>query len=245
MSKLKGSYILLLCLSTTVFSQVKDNQSEGEKAGQATGYTSFFSEGSVLLKNDTQLTGLLRFDENSNVLSYENANDFKNLEARSCLGFEFFDEEQQKQRVFYVFQYEDESNPKKHYFFEVLKQFNNFTVLSKVEPAKVKISSVDSGSLGPNSPPPTVFVSKVSQLETVFIMDAGGVTKPYAKLVKVETNSAGADFKDRFFDESLLKRYTQAHYALLQQFANRNNLNFSRKEDLIKILNEYEQLLSK
>ena len=91
-----------------------------------------WSSGSAMTNDGTELKGLLKYNDKSGLLFYENRNDTKTLTARKVVGFEFFDEKLGKQRVFYSFPYEDsKNNIKRPLFFEAIKEFERFAVLSK------------------------------------------------------------------------------------------------------------------
>ena len=104
-----------------------------------------WSSGSILTNDGTELKGLLKYNDKNGLLSYENGNDTKILTARKVAGFEFLDEKIGKQRVFYSFPYEDsQNNVKRHLFFEAIKEFDRFAVLSKVDPVEIDQSPVSS-----------------------------------------------------------------------------------------------------
>jgi hypothetical protein len=242
-------FLLLLCISGPASSQIfKQRNGVTEKLLEN---THSWSEGSVLLNDGKELSGLLRFDDNTGVLSYKNGDDSRTLIARSCAGFEFYDETLEKQRVFYVFSYEDKDNPKKFYFFEVLKEFKKFAVLSKVDPIEVEQrTSGGGGYYGPTGtymPGQTYSSTEINQTETIFFMGANGEIKPYLRIVEKEIDGifSRTRTKNRFIEEELFEFYTQGHYNQLVSYADKNDLSFKRKKDIVSLLNEYETLLSK
>lgn len=91
-----------------------------------------WSEGSIMLNDGNELKGVIKYNDNTGVLNYENGNVSRSLTSKSVAGFEFFDEGQNRQRIFYSLLFDDPAtNVKKHSFFEVLIEFKTFAVLSK------------------------------------------------------------------------------------------------------------------
>src|SRR3712207_3418164 len=83
---------------------------------------SIWNEGSIMLKNGTELKGVLNYNDKTGVLSFENGADTWSFTSQSVLGFEFFDQSAQRQRVFYSLRETDEqSKSKRYWFFEALR----------------------------------------------------------------------------------------------------------------------------
>src|SRR5688572_16497841 len=134
-----------------------------------------WSSGSIMTNDGSELKGLLKFNDKNGILSYQNGGDTRAFTARNVAGFEFFDEGVKKQRVFYSFAYEDsQNNIKRPLFFEVIKEFETFAVLSKVDPLEVDHKSVSSpAGIDPGSY--TVArgqnwgtITEMSQTETIY-----------------------------------------------------------------------------
>ena len=209
-----------------------------------------WAEGNVTLTNGQELSGLVRFDDNSGVLTFENGDVSKALIAKNCAKFSFFDEELQKQRFFYSLEYDDRQTFKKFYFFELLRSFDQFAVLSKVDPIDVQDKTQ---STGPVMAPDGSFYSpgtyhtrtEVYQTETIFLMNNLGDIRPYVKIVEREFDTlfgARKRSKNRFIDKGLLASYTGGRHAKLELFAEKNDLDFRIKGDLLKILDAYAEL---
>jgi hypothetical protein len=213
-----------------------------------------WSEGSIMLNDGTELKGLLRYNDKNGLLSYESGNDAKSLTARNVAGFEFFDEDIQKQRVFYAFPYEDsQNNIKRPLFFEVIKEFGSFVVLSKVDPIDIEQKSVSTpGAFNPTTNTiarGTNFgtSTEISQTETIYIMDAKSNIQPYIKIVEKEVDGVfynTSKTKTKMVDDDLLAEHIGSEMRKkLTAYAKENKLSFKRKGDLIKILNYYSELI--
>jgi hypothetical protein len=214
-----------------------------------------WSNGSILTNDGTELKGLLKYNDKSGLLFYENGKDTKTLTARKVVGFEFFDQKIGKQRVFYSFPYEDsKNNVKRFLFFEAVKAFERFAVLSKVDPIEIDQSPVspparidpatNTVARGPNWGPTT----EISQTETIYLMDTEGSIKPYLKIIATEVDGVFYDIsktKNKMIDEDLLEEFIGLDKnKKLVVYAKENKLSFKRKSDLIKILRYYSELLN-
>ena len=211
-----------------------------------------WSEGSVMLNDGTELKGVLRHDTKTGILSFQNGDINKSFTAKSVVGFEIFDESVNKQRVFYSFPYihpaTDLISPQ---FFEALKEFKHFAVLSKVDPIDVDQRRDRTPNFNPYSPVTsggTEIVTEITQTETIYFMNPKGDIKPYLKIIDKDVDRFMFDSsttKNKLVDEELLEQYAGSHYAALKSYAKENKLSFKRKKDLLEILEHYGQLLSK
>src|SRR5687767_8909199 len=65
-------------------------------------------DGSVMTADGIELHGVLKFNDNIGLLSYESGNISKTFTPKSVAGFEFFDEASNKQRIFYSLPYRED-----------------------------------------------------------------------------------------------------------------------------------------
>ena len=211
-------------------------------------------QGTVFLGDGTELSGLLRFDPNTGVLTYKKEDDSRTFIAKSIGGFRMFDATLDKQRTFYSFNYDDDAVGKKTYFFEVLTEFSSFAVLSRVDP--LEVIEKNSGSAQPmfdasgtmiGNTGTSYTTTELHQTETIFFMDANGAIKPYVRILEKEISGlfARKRTRNRFIDEKLLREYAGTHYPDLLAFAEKNDLNFKIKSDLMKAMDYYKELISK
>jgi TonB family protein len=208
-----------------------------------------WSEGSILLRDGTELKGVLKYNDKTSLLSFSRGDESRAFVARKVAGFEFYDEGMQKQRVFYTFPYDDTSNGTvQDQFFEVLKQFKSFAVLSKPDRVAIDFKS-NPGSVNPTT---GMYMGggrdyqQITQVETIYIMDASSKIMPYIKIIEKETYGNIFDSsktKNKTVDDDLLEKYTGEYYAQLRSYARENDLRFNKKEDLMLILNYYAQLV--
>lgn len=249
--------VFLLLFSLDLVAQKNKKQEEH----LLTDNTEFF-EGSIMLNTGEELKGLIKYNDRNGVLSYENGNDSRVFTAMRVSAFEFFDESVQKQRVFYTFKYEDsETNVERPQFFEMLRDYETFAILSRTDRIIVE-EKIQAGSSGfnpftgtynPTMASPNAVKLIVSQTETIYVINSAGEIKPYFKFTNVEDGkkSWGANGRDtktkhRMIDSTLLLDYMTAEQHLkLLEYADANDLDFSVKEDFIKVLDYYDALIGK
>ena len=212
-----------------------------------------WSEGSILTNEGTELFGLLRYNNKSGLLSYENGNRSSTYTARGVVAFEFFDEGINKQRVFYSFPYEDDQGIKRPLFFEVLMEFKDFAVLSKVDPIDIAHKSVGTpGALNPATG--TIGYGdhygtsiEISQTETLYLMDSETNIKPYVRIVETDIDGVFYDrkkTKNKMLDNDVLEEFIgEPMNDRLVQHAKQHDLSFKDKSDLLKIFQYYREII--
>jgi hypothetical protein len=217
-------------------------------------------EGSVLLTDGNELKGLVKYNSRNGVLSYQDGTDSRVFTANRVVAFEFYDESVQKQRVFYTFDYQDaETNVVRPLFFEVLKQYKSFAVLSKQDRIDVNQKSIATpsdfnpvtGAYQPNGFNNSSERLVISQAETIYVMNDNGEIKPYFKEVNTDDGQksflgTGSDTKttNKTIDRDLLGEFlSPVIYEKLKRFAAENQLGFNKKKDILKILEHYDTLL--
>ncbi|HYF70863.1 MAG TPA: hypothetical protein VD884_22165 [Ohtaekwangia sp.] len=240
-------YLLLLS-----FSFLSVEAQKRKKEADLLTHKKTWSEGSIMKSDGTELSGLINYDDKTNILFYREGDNSKSFIARSVLGFEFFDENLQRQRIFYSLEYDsEEEEVKRHYFFELLKDFNDFVVLSKKDPLEVRQVSSPVGYTGQaNVPAHYSTETQVSQTETIYLMNAEGKIQPYLKNTHgAKTQSLVNSIKDpntKIEDKETLADFVSTEaYTKLKEYAKNNNLKFQKIEDLLKILSYYETIRGK
>jgi hypothetical protein len=207
-------------------------------------------EGSIMTNDGEELKGLVWYNDNNGVLSFRDGDRARVFTARSVSGFEFFDENTDKQRLFYSIEYDDPDyqGGLRPYFFEVIKDFKTFAVLAKANPVETQVKS-SGGYLTPTPglmSPVNSSYTEVSQTETIFFLNSKGKIEPYLKVIKKDF--IGRSFwdeskeKNKLVEPSLLAEYiSKPVYEQLESYAKTNGLKFRNKEDFLQILDYYAQ----
>lgn len=247
----------LICLVVAVWSvcQAGAQDEKGarwELLNDKTGW----SEGSILLSDNSQITGMVKYNDREGVLSYYDGDNKRVFGPRSVLGFEFFDDAQQRQRVFYTLDYEVQGS-KKPMIFEVLREFKTFAVLVKFDPvqSEYRTSTWSNPNTGRGYSSPGMSGggrTVLTQTETVYFMGTDGEVEPYFQNT-VEQNGMRSLFtgkddrvKSKVIDRDLLEKYTGPElYAKLTAYAKETDLKFKTQDDLLKILDHHKDQLKK
>jgi hypothetical protein len=228
--------LMLMCFSFT-FSQDKVTTELTTKND--------WGQGSILTADGRELKGSIKYNEKLGVVDFEDGDDAKSFNPRAVTAFEFFDEVLQKQRIFYSLEYTDpEKGSRAPFFFEVLKDFQSFLILSKVDPVKIKERSTTPS--GPGMPTHYNTMTEITQVETIYFLDEDEKILPY---IQVKRKVVDSDLRDSeknkksFVDKDLLANYfTDEEILQMKEYAEKNDLDFRAKDDFLKILDFCEEL---
>jgi hypothetical protein len=208
--------------------------------------------GAIVLTSGLELKGLLKYNDKADIVSFENGRDSRSFTARSVKTFQFYDEIEKKDRSFCSIPVEDtKHNVKRPLFFEVVMELNSFAVLSKLSPIKFEKREYTTPAMfNPGTGSFSAgryygYPSTVSLTETLFVLSADGVIRPYLQIIEKDIDGIFFDrsfIKNRVLDEDAIKVNTGINYPKLSDFARKNDLSFEEKEDLILILRYFQHL---
>jgi hypothetical protein len=198
-----------------------------------------WNEGSILLNDGKELKGLVRFEDRLGIVNYINGDDSRSFTPRRVAAFEFFDPLIAKQRIYYSLEYEDPANNSKQpLFFEVLKDFKSFAVMSKVDPVKVEDRTTTTPGFSTANGIPTggqITTTVISQTETIFFLSENGDIEPYIQVIRKVVNRERK--KNKFVDREVIEKYfTADELESMRKFAEEKDLDFRVKDDFITIL---------
>ncbi len=122
-------------------------------------------------------------------------------------------------------------------FFEVLKEYKNFALLSLRYDVEIVKVSVNPGRWVNSQ-------TSFRPTELLCILDANGNIHPYLATSWLGKNRITRhERKERVvIDAGLLKQYLRQDFYQLKEFANKNKLSFERREDLFTIFNYYDEI---
>ena len=213
-----------------------------------------WSEGSVLTNDGTELKGFLRYDDNDNNLNFQDGTSTRAFNSRNVAGFEFTDAQTGKQRVFYTFPaVEMNTDIVRPLFFELLRDFGSFTVLSRLDPLamdkKVQANTTPYIFATPTGTVTTGYSRFntqiiISQAETIYFMDSTGVIKPYLQITEKDISGGGLNrskVKNKVLDRDVLKAFTAPLYDKVKACRDKYQLRLDRKNDLLEILDCYKR----
>ncbi len=214
-------------------------------------------EGSVVLSDGTELTGLIRNNEKGGVISYkEKANEktFESFRAASILSLEYFDIDRGIARKFYSLSTTNANDGIEDIFlFEILREFEHFAVLSLLgkttghETKEIIVPMIGVGGL----PTPSTIPGKeiFMQTEEIYFMNEDGKRELYmliehrdvdASIYKYKTDKGKVD------DPSLPSRYmSNSEWTEVTNYVKRINLKVDNKEKLLTLLDYYATLVNR
>jgi hypothetical protein len=211
-----------------------------------------WGEGSVMLNDGEELKGLIRYNEKTGILSFESGSTSRSFTSKDVAGFEYQDPLLKKQRIFYSLEYEDPKNSiKQPLFFEVIKDFKTFVVLSKTDPIEIKdkvdytSDIIPTRNVFPDRNKSYYVGTEVTQTITIYFMNGDGNLEPFIKSTKKVTDRLLLDtskVKSKKVDRDIIEKYfTPEELDLLSDYAEKNKLDFKEKDDFIQILDYYEK----
>jgi hypothetical protein len=208
--------------------------------------------GSLMLNNGKEVKGLIKYNDKTDIVCLETGRETKTYTARHAKGFEFYDEVEKKQRIFYTVEVEDRvNNAKRPLFFEVVVELNDFAVLSKLAPIRVdKREYTTPAMFNPATGSFSAgryygYPSTISHTETLFLFSKDGEIRPYLEITEKEIDGMFYDrsvVKNRIIDDETLKNFTSPYYNDLINYAAKNELDLKRKNDFIAVMKYYNSL---
>lgn len=213
-------------------------------------------QGSILLNDESELKGLLLYNNKTGILSYQSGTISKSFTPRNVIAFEFYDEAKSKQRLFYSIEYEDDkTSSKRPFFFELVKDYGDFALVSRIDPLEVKkqrstsdvlFNKTTPNALNPNLGSSTFFeeTPRTIQLETVYLFDLiNSKANPIAEITNEYIERVLLDDKTRVSDKlvgrKFLKEFMGNRYSEVINYANDQGLELDNKKDLIMIFDYF------
>lgn len=208
-------------------------------------------EGSILLSGGEELKGIVRYNDRTGVLSFQDGVETRVFTPRSVTAFELFDESVQRQRQFYTLDYEDsETNVERPLFFELVRDYKTFSVWIKTgrltRDTRAVVRQTRQSWIQYVDPDPGV---GFSQVETIYLMGSAMKPEPYIEVTNIETvgKTSLHDMKgtsSKYVDRDLLEEYvSEPVFERLVGYAKENKLKFHRKDDFFRILDYYAEII--
>jgi hypothetical protein len=242
---MKASLTLLLIILTSIHSLSQDSE-HGILVGPE------WFDGSLMLMSGREIKGLIKYNDKSDIVSIENGHESRSFTARHVKAFEFYDEIETKQRIYYSIEIDDRSHKlKRPVFFEVLMDLDQFAVISKISPIHMEkkeyatpaifnpVNGAFSGGRYYGYP------STISYTERIFLISREGELRPYLEITEKEIDGLFHDrtiSKNKILDDQLLKQFTGSKYKDLVKYATINKHDLSQKKGLIATLQFYKTL---
>lgn len=202
-------------------------------------------EGKVILNDGISIAGQVQYNHFDATVRIKNDDGTRSFNTRTVQSFEFDDKERGRRRKILTIPYDVlGKGTDELLFFEVLKEFESFALLSRVSGLIAKSTM--------NDPSNYQLPFEAEQVEYLYVFDDQGNSKLIME-VKYEENSlfystktqfATTQVKTRIKESEPFKEYINGpDYAKLEIYAKENKLSFKDRNDLIIILDQYERML--
>lgn len=232
-------FLFVICIGVTSTAFAQHELSDWQSAAN-------WSDGMIITNEEEELKGKVRYDDLQCILFYHDGKTDKTFSARQVKMFSVRDSVRKTDRFFYSLEFEDRKlNIRQPLFFELIKEFKSFAVLSKVDPVQFNQAATQPrGTQNANSPNGVI---RVQQFETICFMSSQGLIEPY---LEMEITIKNGIFQERtrnrqtILNKNLFEKYfgEKANNQIMT-FVKHNELQLNSKEDFLKILDYYEKYL--
>jgi hypothetical protein len=188
-------------------------------ASQSIAQSSNWTDGKIMLNDGTEAQGKVAYNDVTGVVSFESETNSGSYNARNIISFQYLD------KHFYSIPYWSSTGVVRQ-FFEVLREYKDFAVISKT-------ALLSGGSS--------------SELTTLYFMRAADLTvKPFLEILDREVKWRIFDSNKtqiRVLDSDLPKEIMGKNFEKVRAFARERNLVWHVKGSLISILDYYDSLV--
>jgi len=182
----------------------------------------FQGQGKVQLIDGNVLGGLIYYSFQRSVIQVVKNEKSQGFTSDKVAYFEYLDEGFEKKRKFYSIPYDLDLNGfKENVFFEVIKELSNI--------ALVKTQRYNNFDLATGS------FERLT--EVLYFINDNGIIKPYVEIFHKLKGQARM-----VIDDKALAFVTKKNYYKFQTFIKQEKLNKKKEEDLVKILEYFDQI---
>lgn len=230
-------FVLSLCFSSLAFGQF-DNL----------GIESQWCAGKIILNDNTELKGLIQNNDKLGLFRYKinestSDEDIRSFQEKSIIMLEYFEASRNKLRKFYSLNCNsDEAGFQGALLFEVIHEFKNFAILTR----KTRVSLTgksNRGLEGYTSRKGLIF----EQREGIFTVGEDGHADLLLLIKSTEIDNVLDDKskKETKVNREALKKHIELSWEKVEKFVDDNNLKFSKRDDLLSILDFVKTLEDK
>ncbi|MDA0196037.1 MAG: hypothetical protein O2887_07965 [Bacteroidetes bacterium] len=182
----------------------------------------FQGQGKVQLLDGKVLDGLIYYSFQRSVVQVVKNEKSQGFTGDKVAYFEYFDEGFEKKRKFYSIPYDLDNNGfREDVFFEVIKELSNVALLKTQYYNNFDLVTGNFERLS----------------EVLYFVDDKGTIKPYVEVIhKLNGESRNV------IDDKALAFVTKKNYNKVQTFINNEKLNERKEEDLVTILDYFDQI---
>lgn len=216
--------------------------------------------GSVLLKTGDELKGFLDYHETEEWVGVQTKSETRALYPSDIVAFECYDSLKAHQRIFFSLPVlDEESGYTSNEFFELVRQFSTFAIVSQDEKMRVKHKAkLDTRSTGfaiyagldSRNGKSTHRRDKIvmREEETIFIARDNDIARPYLEIKnKSKTKIAGKDVNAKaenisVLDKAIVPLLFGDKLIDVKKYANTHFLNMEDPDDFVAICEYYDSI---
>jgi len=233
-----SKYIMLLFMLNGVFGGMAQNLQELQKNLR-------WNEGNVTLNTEEYFFGEVRYDEIQGIVSFRSDNksdDKQSFQTSEILKLEYRDLDG-RLRTFYSLAFtHDEIGREEICFYEVIKAFENFSVLSTRDEQSTNRTQVFSVVPMPSA----ITIARSLQHERIYFLDHTGKSELYTTIVyeKIKGNFFRAQGDGgKILNENLFPKYLGKHWLTVKRYVRENRLRLNNREGIVGALEYYAVLI--
>lgn len=211
------------------------------------GIKPLWRQGTITFKDETKFEGLVYYNSNFGTIQIKSAQgEIISFPENKILSMSYFDDKLNRSVHYTSLVYKDTLADKEYeLFFEVIKDFRKFAVLSRLTTASLLFpvnSNTEAFDILDD------FVSKKRayvQVEGIFFIDKSNRLELYCLIKNMDFDGLLYDYsksETKILKSKSLKRNTADHWDELKEYIRKNQLDPKIKSHLIRILDHYEQL---
>jgi hypothetical protein len=202
-------------------------------------------DGMMLLNDESQLKGLIRYNDKMGVVSFKQKpeDEEESFTTKRILAMDYFDSDQIKYRKFASFHVMiEDAGKEESQLLEIIMEFKEFAVLAKQESVIPAIRQRNNNYYTYG----TTSYAKVGyeQFEKIYFVKPDGKAEVVLMVNEFEKDkSSPFSAKTKpYFKEKLLTKYLGAKWDQVNTYRRENKLNLTKKADLLTAMNYFGEL---
>ena len=204
-----------------------------------------WNTGEATLHDGSRFKGVIKYNQHVGSITLTTdtlSKESKTFSEKDVFSMTLFDQERDYVRKFYSFPVSEKDQ--EIYLFEVIREFNNWAVLSRSSDVRALRAKGDLKYIPvPGFVPYTAATSKISQSDYYFVIDDKGVITLFFVIEEVENDGAlGYKRSHNNIHQEILTDKMKPFDKEVERYAKKNKLKFHREEDLLEILDYYKDL---
>lgn len=204
-------------------------------------------DGVIVLKDKTRLEGKIYYNTSFGTVQFKDDGEVLSIQENRVLEIRYFDPTLNRLRNYSSFVYaERETGQDQELLFEIIKDFESFAVLSRIsKPLLFLPSNTDPGMLGEVND----FIKKKTliEIEGIFFLGNDNELQLYCLIKNTEVDGLFRDYSkadSKVLKSKIPETFMEEHWEDIKAYIRQARLDPSKKDDLIRILDHYEQLVA-